>query len=84
MEKWAYQASTELGALGVFWHPSTLRKFLGSKEYLDWLDIDLNVAEIITVQDYKHKKLLLMEEHIYSVKAKSHASNIWVKDIMTT
>ena len=24
-----------------------------------------------------------MEGHIYSVKAKSQASNIWVKDIMT-
>ena len=29
-----------------------LRKFLVSKEYLDWLKIDLNAAEIITVQDY--------------------------------
>ena len=27
-----------------------LRKFLGSKENLDWLKIDLNVTEIITVQ----------------------------------
>ena len=35
---------------------STLRKFLGSKEHLDWLKIDLNVAETITVQDYKHKE----------------------------
>ena len=35
---------------------STVRKFLGSKEHLDWLDIDLNVAKTITVQDYKHKK----------------------------
>ena len=34
-------------------HPdqSTLRKVLGSTEHLDWLKIDLNVAEIITVQD---------------------------------
>ena len=30
-----------------------LRNFLGSKEHLDWLKIDLNMAEIITVQDYK-------------------------------
>ena len=30
-----------------------LRKFLGSKEHLDWLKKDLNAAEIITVQDYK-------------------------------
>ena len=35
---------------------STLRKSLGSKEHLDWLKIDLNATEIITVQDYKHKK----------------------------
>ena len=34
----------------------TLRKFLGSNERLDWLKIDSNVAKIITVQDYKHKK----------------------------
>ena len=33
-----------------------LRQILGSKEHVDWLKIDLNVAEIITVQDYKHKK----------------------------
>ena len=31
-----------------------LRKFLGSKEYLNWLKIDLNEAKIITIQDYKH------------------------------
>ena len=31
-----------------------LRKFLGSKEHLNWLKIDLNAAEIITIQDYKH------------------------------
>ena len=30
-----------------------LRKLSGSKEHLDWLKIDLNVAKIITVQDYK-------------------------------
>ena len=24
---------------------------------VDWFKIDLNVAEIITVQDYKHKKI---------------------------
>ena len=32
------------------WRP--LRKFLGSKEHLDWLKINLNVVEIRTVQDY--------------------------------
>ena len=31
-----------------------LRKFLGSKEHLNWLGIDLNEAKIINVQDYKH------------------------------
>ena len=51
------------GGLGMFSDPSrgfrgqsTLREFFGSKEHLDWLKIDLNVAEIITVQDNKHKK----------------------------
>ena len=31
-----------------------LRKFLGSKEHLNWLKIDLNAVEIITIQDCKH------------------------------
>ena len=35
---------------------SHLRKLLGSKEYLDWLKIDLNTAKIIIVQDYKGTK----------------------------
>ena len=34
-------------------HPN---KIFGSKEHLDWLKIDLNVAKIITLQDYKHTK----------------------------
>ena len=42
---------------------------LGSKEHLDWLKIDLNATEIITVWHYKHKKLVWMEVHICSVKA---------------
>ena len=70
----------ELWGLGVFWGPSgdfrgwsTLRKFLDSKEHLDWLKIDLNASERITAPDYKHKKLW-MEVHIYSLKAKSQAS----------
>ena len=46
-------SETPAGVL-VGW--STLRKFLGSKGYLDWLKIDFNAAEIITVQDYKKKK----------------------------
>ena len=81
----------ELGGLGVFWDPSqgfrgcsTSRKFLGFKEHLDWLKIDLNAAEIITVPDNKHKKLMWIEVHVYSIKAESQAGNIWVKDIMTT
>ena len=50
---------------------SCLRNFFGSKEHLDQFEIDLDVAEIITVQDYKcKKKLMWMEVHIYSVKAK--------------
>ena len=35
---------------------SNLRRFLGSKEHLDWLKIDLNTTKIIAIQDYKHKK----------------------------
>ena len=31
-----------------------------------------------------HQKLIWMEVHIYDVKAKSQAANIWVKYIMTT
>ena len=31
---------------------SPLQKNLGSKEHLDWLEIDLNAVEIRTVQDY--------------------------------
>ena len=69
---------------GDFREQNTLRKYLGSEEHLDWLKIDLNVAEIYTVQDYKHKKLMWMEVHIYNVKAKSQAGNVWIKDIMTT
>ena len=33
-----------------------LKKVPGSKEHLDWLEIDLPAAKIITVQDYKHTK----------------------------
>ena len=52
----------ELGDLGVFQNPrrvfrrSALIKFLGSKEHLDWLKIDLNTVKIITVQDYKRTR----------------------------
>ena len=51
------------GILGVLWESSrgfrglsTLREFLGSKENPHWLKIDLNAAEIITVQNYKYTK----------------------------
>ena len=33
-----------------------LKKLLSSKENLDWLKIDLNMAKIITGQDYKRTK----------------------------
>ena len=38
---------------GGFRGQSPLRKVLGYKDDLDQLKIDLNVAKIITVQDYK-------------------------------
>ena len=63
----------------------TLRKFLGSKEHLDLLKIDLNATEIITDQDSKtHRKLMWIEVHIFIVKVKNQVGNIWVKDIMAT
>ena len=46
---------------------SSLWKFLGSKEHLDWLKIDLNVAEIRTVQDCKHNKNSCECKYIYTV-----------------
>ena len=62
-----------------------LRKFLESKEHLDWLKVDLNAAKIITIQDYKHaQKLMTVEVHIHSVKAERQAGNLWVKYVMTT
>ena len=36
--------------------PEPLRKILGSKEHLDWLKVDLIVAEVSTVQDSKCSK----------------------------
>ena len=45
----------------------------------------MNAAKIITVQDYKHRKLMWMKVYIYSsFYAKGEADNIWVKDIMIT
>ena len=49
---------------------STLRKFLGSNEHLDWFKIDFNAAKVITVQGTKknkQKQKCGMEVHIYSV-----------------
>ena len=40
---------------------SPLRKFWGPKEHLDWLKIDLNAAEIITVQNYKPQNINVNE-----------------------
>ena len=69
----------ELGFLGVFWDPNRgfkgwgmLRKFLGSKEHLDLLKIDFNVAEIIIVQDYNKKKINVSEStHMQSSSLES-------------
>ena len=58
--------------------------FLGPKKHPDWLKINFNVTDIITVQDYNKKKLMWMEVHIYSVQAKSQAGNISVKHVMVT
>ena len=53
----------ELEDLGVFWDLSggfrrwsTLRKILEFNENLDWLKIDFNAVEVITVQDYNNNK----------------------------
>ena len=57
----AYRASMELGGLkcsqplsGGFKGQSPLRKFLGSKNHLNWLKINLNADEIN--EDYKRTK----------------------------
>ena len=55
------------------WSP--LRKFLGSKEHLDWLKIDLNAVEIRTVQDYICTKKLI-EIFKLRVKQVTYESNI--------
>ena len=45
-------AGWEGGVCGCSETPAgPLRKFLGSEEHLNWLKIDLNEAEIITIQD---------------------------------
>ena len=49
-----------------------LRKFLCSKEHLDLLKIDFNVAEIIIVQDYNKKKINVSEStHMQSSSLES-------------
>ena len=45
----------------------SLRKFLGSKEHLDWLKIDLNVAKISTVKYYRHTKKSCQWKYTYVV-----------------
>ena len=35
---------------------STRKKILGSKEQLNWLKVDFNVAKVIAVQDYNNNK----------------------------
>ena len=48
---------TMILSVGILVGQSPLRKFLGSKEHLDWLNkVDLNAAEIITAQYYKDTK----------------------------
>ena len=42
-------------------------KFLGSKEHLGWLKINLNAAEIITTQDYKCTKNKCEWKYTYTV-----------------
>ena len=46
-----------------------LKNFLGSKEHLGWLKIDLNAVEIRTVQDFAPKINM-------NIQAKSQASKI--------
>ena len=44
-----------------FRRQNPLGKYLAAKWHLNWLEIELNAAEITTVQYYKHKKLISME-----------------------
>ena len=57
---------------GFRWQ-SPLRKFLGSKEHLDWLKIGLNMTEIFTIRDYKRTSVAreaLLNVSIYENTAK--------------
>ena len=55
------------------WSP--LRKFLVSKDHLDWLKIDLNAVKIWTVQDYIRTKKLIQIFQL-RVKQVTYESNI--------
>ena len=44
-----------------------LRKFLDSKEHLNWRKIELNTVEIITIQDYKHAQNQCKWKYTYTV-----------------
>ena len=61
------------------WNP--LRKFLCSKEHLDWLEIDLSKARIRTVQYINAPKINMNESTHYKVlklrvKQVTYESNI--------
>ena len=53
-----------------------------SKEYLDWLKIDLNVAKTITVQDYKHTKNWCEWKYTYTMLKLRVKQVTWVRDKM--
>ena len=54
--------TTQLEGLGLFLDQQGFqreehsKKFLGSEKHLDWVKIDFNAAEVITVQDYNNTK----------------------------
>ena len=69
---------------GALWATQQGLNSAGSKEHLDWLNINFNVWNNFCSGLYTPKKLVWMEVLIHSVKAKSQTGNVWVKDIMTT
>ena len=54
--QWSWGSGGALSPLAEVLGAEPPDKFLGSKEHLDWLKIDLNVAEMIIVQDRKGAK----------------------------